>query len=295
MTWHFWGSSHARTVSDATKFFKSFSPRLPITLLPQHDATPSLSHHTLGCALSPKLLWDVPSPSPHSGKPSLWDAPPYFFFSFSFSANSLTVHRGPPLAHRRKGVGFFHNAAPFRSRSCGVTLHLVLFLYLFPFLFCSLTTLFLTCPFATCRVTLVASPLVAVVTFAPRVPLPQPSSATRRHHLPPLALGHATFPHLVLGHDATSPRLVLGCAVPHSMPFWFVFISFSFFADCSCEERKWGVPRAAPLPLWFVFCSFLFFFPAERSLPSQVGPPLVHKRWGSPLLLVLCLAHERKA
>ena len=108
---------------------------------------------------------------------------------------------------------------------------------------------------------------------APRVPRPQPTCATRRHHLPPLALGRTPFPRLVLGRDATSPR------VPHSVPllfsiffFWFVFISFSFFVDCSCEEREW-VPRAAPLPPWFVFCLFFFFFPADRSLPLTDGTP----------------------
>ena len=48
---------------------------------------------------------------------------------------------------------------------------------------------------------------------------------------------------------------------------------------CKCE---WGVPRAAPLATTrFVF--FFFFFPADpSSLTGALGPPLVHKHWGSP-------------
>ena len=346
MTWHFWGSSHARTI--ATKLSKSsLASPLPFFC----DTTPSRTtlwdapsppHCSgtclppclaLGCAFPLASLWDVPSPSPRSGTclpprltlgrafplASLWDVPSsspcsgtclppclalgrtfalvrtlLFFLSFLFFADSLTVHRGPPLAHRRKGVGFFHDAAPFRSRRDAVP---GAFFYVFPFLFRSLTApLFLICipparPFgATCRIAPRHPCCVAPrrpCCVAPRVPRPQPSSATRRHHLPPLALGRAPFPHLVLGRDVTSPHVSFWDApfhTRHHCPFfilfffWFVLISFSFFADRFYEKREWGVPHAVPLPFWFVF----HFFPADcpLSLKGALGPCLVRKCWG---------------
>jgi hypothetical protein len=219
-------------------------PRLPITLLPRHEAAPSLSHHTLGRALSPKLLWDVPSPSPHSGTPSLWDAPPYFFLSFSFSANSLTVHRGPPLAHRREGVGFFHNAAPFRSRSCGVTLHLVHFFYLFPFLFRSLTTLFLTCPFATRRVALVASPpSLCHVSRRPSSPLLR---------LPPVSLSLS----LPLRLDATTSLPLLWDTL--LSPTWSWGVIRRRLVSRSGMRRS--TLDATTFSFFFLVCLYFFFF-----------------------------------
>jgi hypothetical protein len=90
-----------------------------------------------------------------------------------------------------------------------------------------------------------------------------------------------------LGRDVTSPRVSFWDAPFHTRRhcpffilffFWFVLISFSFFADRFYEKREWGVPRAVPLPFWFVF----HFFPADcpLSLKGALGPRLVRKRWG---------------
>jgi hypothetical protein len=132
-------SSRARTVSDASNSLsRSPSPSHYSTLLLRHDTVPSLPHHALGRPSPP--LWDVASPTllwhAPSYAPSLWDTPPCFFLFRS--PLTLTVHRGPPLAHRREGAGFFHDAAPFRSRTRGTTLHLVRFLsFSFSFADCS--------------------------------------------------------------------------------------------------------------------------------------------------------------
>ena len=168
----------------------SVLPRLPVTLLLRHDATPSLSHHVFGCTLSPTFLWDVPSPLPRSGMPwdtpSLWDAPP----SFLFSTGSLTVHRVPPLAHGRE-VGFFHDAAPFHSQTRGATLQpsSAFFLIFFPFSFsfadCSFSHMSPSCLYFATASRRPSSPL------SRRFPIPSPPAflATRRLPLPPLTLG----------------------------------------------------------------------------------------------------------
>jgi hypothetical protein len=94
------------------------------------------------------MLWDAPLPRsgmwlpPHCSGTHLvmrlhsgTHRPVFFLFR---SLLTLTVHRGPPLAHRREGAGFFHDAAPFRSRTRGTTLHLVRFLsFSFSFADCS--------------------------------------------------------------------------------------------------------------------------------------------------------------
>ena len=71
------------------------------------------------------LLWGVHSPSPRSVtrlRSGLWDEPLFFLFLSFFFRSPLTVlqvHRGLLLAHR--GVRFFHDAAPFCSRTRGAT------------------------------------------------------------------------------------------------------------------------------------------------------------------------------
>jgi hypothetical protein len=109
-----------------------------------------------------------------------------------------------------------HDAVPFRSRTRGVTLHLVRFLS--PFLFRSLTApLFSHVSHLLVPLPRIASPLVAPrrrCCVAPCVPLPEPSSAR--------------------GFFMT-PRPSLTKAWCDAAPgaFSFIFLLFFSFADCS--------------------------------------------------------------
>jgi hypothetical protein len=84
----------------------------------------------LGRAFPLASLWDVPSPSPRTGTHLCSGTHPLFSFFFV-----LRLLSDPPLTHRREGVGFFHDAAPFRSQTHGVTLYLVRFFMFFLFFF----------------------------------------------------------------------------------------------------------------------------------------------------------------
>ena len=247
----------------------------------------------------------------HSG---LWDEPLFFLF-LSFFRSPLTVlqvHRGLPLAHR--GVGFLHDTVPFCLRTQGAMSQPpgAFYFILFPFLCHSLTApLILTSPSCSSLATR-------------HTPCPSPS-AFLCDSTPPLALGQPPLPRLVLGRDATSPRVSFGMrrSTPHTQCrsllqflFWFVFIFFLFFfflfsltapllsqvhRSPSHLQTRVGVPsfliHAAPLPLVY---PFFFFFPTDHFRSLQVWNLLfTNARWSPPLFLNLLAlrlsAHERGA
>ena len=118
------------------------------------------------------------------------------------------------------------------------------FFYLFTFLFRSLRALFLTSP---------SCSSLCHTSRRPPCPSPQPSSATRRHLLPPLALGHVPFP--VWSWGMTRRRL----------------------ASCSGMCRSTTLNTSAPFQSFFsgsfsALFHFSFFANRSPSLAGAQGP-----------------------
>jgi hypothetical protein len=183
-------------------------------------------------------------------------------------------------------VGFFHDAAPFRSQTRGATLQPSgTFLFnLFPFLSRSLTALFLTCLPTARPLPRVALPLVTLV-VSPPVSL-APSLPLRLDDSPPsLALGHAPFPAWSWGvtRRRLASRSGMRRSTPHARRHSDPLTEGRVFSRRCALLLTNASATSQPPGAFYLFISFSLSF-ADCS-------PLSH----IPILLVPCHASRRVA